>query len=77
MSKKAFQGQNEAPAPAQGPEQISVHDRPAPKSAEPRKSQPSGEDADFADHGDKSIHAKRHAARQKDFPGDYQSGNKP
>jgi hypothetical protein len=40
MSKRAFNGQNDAPAPAQGPEQISVHDQPTQKAVPAPKPKP-------------------------------------
>ena len=74
MSKPAFQGQNDAPAPAQGFNRH-VHDTSSPKAATPKtvaKTAP----IDTNDHGPKSEFARRHDARVKDAPGDKLS-NQP
>ena len=76
-SNPAFNGAPEGPAPAQGPNH-SVLDTPKAPTFEPQKvtnlTNPIGPN-DHTDHSDSGMWAKRHAAWQREFPG--QPGNSP
>lgn len=75
MSKsRAFQGQNDAPAPPQGSEQIGVYDRPAhksvatPKTASLSGSGPTGDPRDMHAKAPRTIAAG--AGNHKQYQGE-------